>query len=179
VSAFSANSAALAFVWTFIALPVFLVNWFLYIYRRHARRTSSSGAAMRNNRFPMKSLKALLIPILVSFGVCFLSVSNAREQLSKRINSLGSGYTIAVNGEIAGSRKAILDALHGLYWEWGHHSHPTKKINLAISDPSGRIILALARDSEYPQEYWVFLPKYWITSKTDIGRIKNSAFHNY
>src|SRR5438876_2851664 len=104
------------FVLTLITLSVFLLNSFFYIYRRHAK----SGALPQ--RPPVKSLKALLIPIAVLFGVCFLSVTSAREQALHSINSLSSNYTVSVNGHIAQNPKEVLDTLNHLYWDWGHHS---------------------------------------------------------
>ena len=165
-------------VWTLIALPFVLLNWFFYIYRRHAKGTPFSRPPT-GNKPPAKSTRAFLIPIVALFTVCFLSESAARDQVRHRVNSLSPGYTVSVNGIIIQNSEDVLYALGDLHWRWAHHSHPTKKISVVISDESGRIALTLSRDSEYPQEYWVFLPNYWITSRDEIGRIKTSAFDNY
>jgi len=165
-------------VWTLIALPFFLLNWFFYIYRCYSKRRGSSDLTVRNKP-PLGSNRAFLSPILVFFLICFVSVSTAREQVHSRIDSLSPNYIVLVNGVVVRNSRDLLHAFDDLHWEWGHHSHPTKKISVVISDQSGRIALTLARDSEYPQEYWVFLPNYWITSGTEIGRIKTSAFDNY
>jgi hypothetical protein len=166
------------FLWTLIALPVFLLNWFLYIYRCYGRKWRPSSLRSRN-KAPMKSTRAFLIPIATFLAVCELSTSTARQQVRHRINSLGPGSTVSVNGAVVQNPSDVLDALNDLRWERGHHSHPTKKIGVVISDQSGHVVLTLARDSENPKEYWVFLPKYWITSKSEVGRIKTSAFDNY
>jgi Zn-dependent protease with chaperone function len=99
--------AILLFAWTLVALPVFLLNWFFYIYRCYAKRGSRSRLS-GSNRAPMKSNRAFLIPILLLFVVSFLSVSNAREQVRYGIRSLGAGYTVSVNGDIVRNPKDIL-----------------------------------------------------------------------
>jgi hypothetical protein len=166
------------FVWTLIALPIFLLNWFFYIYRCYAKRESLSRPT-GPNKAPMKSNRAFLIPILAFFVISFLSVSTAREQVHNRINSLSPSYTVSVNGAVVQNSKDALYALNDLHWEWGHHSHPTKKINVVISDQSNHIVLTLARDSEYSREYWAFLPKCCITSAAEIGRIVTPVFDSY
>lgn len=88
-----------------------------------------------------------------------LAESTAREQVRHRINTLSLSSTVSVNGAAVQDPGEVLHALDDLHWELGHHSHPTKKISVFISDQSGSLVLTLARDSEYPQEYWVFLPK--------------------
>jgi hypothetical protein len=166
------------FVWTLIALPFFLLNWFSYLYRCYSKRGTLSCLS-GPNKPPIKSTRAFLIPILTFFVVCFLSVSNAREQVRYKINSLRPRYTLSVNGAVVQNSRDVLRALNDLHRELGHHSHFTKKIDVVICDQSDHIALILERDSERPEEDWVFLPKYWITLRTEIGRIKTSAFDNY
>src|SRR6266436_5979095 len=132
------------FVLTLITLPIFLLNSFFYIYRRHAK----SGALPKGP--PVKSLKALLIPIAVLFGICFLSVTSAREQVLHSIDSVSANCTVSVNGRVAQNPTEVLQTLNHLYCDWGHHSNATKRISVVISDKSTRIVLTLARRSENP-----------------------------
>ena len=37
----------------------------------------------------------------------------------------------------------------------------------------------LGRDSALPQEYWVFYPKYRVTSNYEIGRVTTPMFDQY
>ena len=73
----------------------------------------------------------------------------------------------------------MLSALKTLRPLSAHHSSPTKRINVHISEGSHRIALSLARDSSDPREYWVFYPKYYITRYNEIGRIVTPVFDNY
>ena len=52
-------------------------------------------------------------------------------------------------------------------------------MNINIRYGSQQLVLRLARDSGDPKEYWVFFPKYGITSSSEIGRIKTSSFDSY
>jgi len=165
-------------VWILGASPVFLLNWILYIYRSYAGRWDLSGTTNRN-RTPMRTTRAFLIPIAAFLGVCLLSTSRAREEVRRKISSLGPDCKVSMNGAAVQNRGEVLGSLRDLHWERGHHSYPTKRLSLVISSESGRAVFELARDSEYPQEYWVFLPEYWITSKTEIGRIKTHVFDAY
>jgi hypothetical protein len=63
----------------------------------------------------------------------------------------------------------IVSALQQTSSVLGHHSHPTKKIRVDINSEKGNITLELGRDSQIPEEYWVFYPKYRLTSNYEIG----------
>jgi hypothetical protein len=61
----------------------------------------------------------------------------------------------------------------------GHHSHPTKKIHIEVERNGQVMNFNLGRDSQNPQEYWVFFPKYRVSSMYEIGRITTSALDGY
>jgi hypothetical protein len=60
-----------------------------------------------------------------------------------------------------------------------HHSHPTKNFEVMIQTSKGNLKLNLARDSGYPQEYWIFYPSYKVTSSNDIGKILTTTLDEY
>jgi len=64
-----------------------------------------------------------------------------------------------------------------------HHSHPTKRFEVQISDREGELILVLARDSERSSEYWVYSPQDDFTTGfvegDEIGRINTDALSGY
>jgi hypothetical protein len=60
-----------------------------------------------------------------------------------------------------------------------HHSHPTKRISVEVCAKSPRLLLSLGRDSDDTQEYWVFWPKYCVTTYNEIGRIRTPLFDSY
>ena len=71
---------------------------------------------------------------------------------------------ISINATPAPNPKDVLLALKTLRPLSPHHSSPTKRINVEISEGSHHIALSLARDSGDPREYWVFYPKYSLCS---------------
>lgn len=52
-----------------------------------------------------------------------------------------------------------------------HHSHPTQPMNVVLHTKTKDIDLILARDSDLPNEYWVFDPTYKTTTQNDIGKV--------
>jgi hypothetical protein len=52
-------------------------------------------------------------------------------------------------------------------------------IRVDIETDKGTLTLQLGRDSGYAQEYWVFYPKYRITSNNEIGRVTTPLFDEY
>ena len=161
------------------AMPIVGASWLVCFYRRRAALGIAAERANRRLRIVTKALKVLLVSIIAFFGVCFLSVWTAHEEVLHGVNSLRDSCTISVNGHLMEDPGVLLYALRELRWTLGHHSHPTRNLDVKISGQTQSITLSVARDSENPQEYWVFAPRYWITSRTDIGRIKTSALDRY
>jgi hypothetical protein len=52
-------------------------------------------------------------------------------------------------------------------------------IRVDIESEKGNLTLELGRDSGYAQEYWVFYPKYHVTSNNEIGRVTTPVFDDY
>jgi hypothetical protein len=91
----------------------------------------------------------------------------------------GDSYEISKNGKRTLNQKETLTVLRSFGVSPAHHSEPIHAIDVQVSYGSEHLSLRLARDSGDLKEYWVFFPKYAITSKNEIGRIKTSAFDNY
>lgn len=117
----------------------------------------------------------------VVFGLfaSWTATSIGRADVMEKLRVASDNCDISINGEPAQIRREILGVLRTLHWSPQHHSHPGMAINIDLSCDSKHITLRLSRDSDDPREYWVFLPKYWITSTSEIGRIKTSAFDAY
>jgi hypothetical protein len=150
--------AGAAFVTALIALPF---SW--YGLRRHT----------------IRSLLVFGIPLLAFFCACSTSQEIAQGEVAKRLDTVSGKYQIYVNGTAAPNPKEVLMALKTLHWVSAHHSNPTKRISIEVSDDFGHIVLLLARDSGDPKEYWVFYPKYYITTYNEIGRIVTPVFDKY
>jgi hypothetical protein len=86
---------------------------------------------------------------------------------------------LTVNAGEPADQAAFVAALRSMSSSFGHHSHPVGNIYLQIQTSSGSVELNLRRDSERPDEYWVFMPAYWSTADAEIGRITSPIFANY
>lgn len=153
-----------------VSAPFLLFTWPVYAATRN--KGGSSKAAM---------ISLLTFAISVVIGLCagWTGTSIARDEVIDKLQSARDNCQISINGKAVQNSEEILAALGTLHSDPGHHSHPTKRISVVVSDKSNRIVLTLARDSDDPREYWVFVPKYWITSTKEIWRIKTSAFDAY
>jgi hypothetical protein len=49
----------------------------------------------------------------------------------------------------------------------------------STQEPQTSLILDLGRNSDLPNEYWVFSPVTGITSNNEIGRITTALFDHY
>lgn len=158
-----------------IALPFLLVNWFSYIVKRARARRSP----LVSYKFPIKSVLFFSIPVLTVLCVGFLSKSIGRVEVMRTIHSLNNDSRILINGKPAENSAKILSVLKTIHWVFPHHSSPTRRIDIQICDQSRCLDLSLARDSGDPREYWVFYPKYYITTTNEVGRVITSVFDAY
>jgi hypothetical protein len=158
-----------------IALPVLIYNWFAYV----VRRARASPSARREIRMPIRSILFFSIPVLVTLAVGETSKYIGHDQVMRTLEAFRADYQVAVNGTPAENPDQILAMLKTLHWIFPHHSSPTRRITLEISDPSHRLVLWACRDSGDPREYWVFYPKYLITAHNQVGRIVTPIFDAY
>lgn len=159
-----------------VALPFSIVNWFRYMKRRAANKFDKSFFAAG---FPVKSVMFFAVPVLSAIVIAQGVASSSRDEASNFLRGLSGNYRVYVNHEPVPDADKIVSALKQMSSEWGHHSHPTKRILVEISSENGSMTFELARDSALPQEYWVFYPKYRITSNYDIGTITTPVFDQY
>lgn len=90
-------------------------------------------------------------------------------------------YLVSINGAIAKEKNEVLAMLHSMDNRafQAHHSHPTKHIKVTIESHGKILELQLGRDSQLPQEYWVFYPKYGHTRVNEIARVTTSILDGY
>jgi hypothetical protein len=130
-------------------------------------------------RAPIRSMLLLGVPLLIAGGSISTTQTVARDELIHDLNSLPDTSNVTIGGHPASNPAQVLQALKSLAWITPHHSNPTKRIDVEITHGSSRILLALARDSGDPREYWVFFPKYYFTRYNETGRIRTSLLDEY
>jgi hypothetical protein len=118
------------------------------------------------------------IAVLVGLLVAATSTSISQFQIQQLLESVPHGASVSIDGHPVQNSDQILNMLRGLRDLPAHHSHPTKRIRIDING-SKHLILELGRDSDNPQEYWVFYPRHLITRSNEIGRIITPLFDAY
>ena len=166
-----------------VALPFFAVNWCLFTYRNRRGDRSIIGA-WRNGTLPTKSMLFFLMPLLVAILATTVSESIAHDTVLQTLRSLSPNCTVSINGTDVQTPADTLQALKQLQWLPAHHSRPTNKIEVNVRDGQHHVMLWLGRDSDNPREYWVTVPRYWVTPSMrlagkDIGRIISPVFDSY
>jgi hypothetical protein len=168
---FSAIDFISSWIWlvSFGVLPWLLINFFRF---RRAYRTLSAPLA----RFPIISVSLFLVPILfISFAGSILAI-HERNRVLQFLDNPGTDETVMVDGIRSNNNSEVLAALKNLAPLAAHHSHPTETLVVDIRSSRGEIHLKLGRDSGNKEEYWVFSPTYWFTTRNEIGRLQTQVF---
>jgi hypothetical protein len=166
-----------AFICALIALPFLLFHWFRYLWK--IRRDRSLRPYWMKAPFPVKSVGSFAGSIIMSMIAAEFSKHIAHADVLRDLATLPADYIVSVDGHRAEDPQRVLEVLRSLRWAWAHHSHPTTPVWVRVSAPSHDILLNLSRDSSDPHEYWVFFPRYSVTSRNEIGRIFTTAFDAY
>ena len=158
-----------------VALGFLVVNFARYMNKRSAIRFSTGNSEAS---FPVKSavvfVGAALLTLLVALSVTSLSRREVLEFITD-----ARALKVYVNSQPAPNADEIVAALKTLQPVAAHHSRPTKMIKIDLHSDNGVVTIECGRDSANGQEYWVFYPKYGITSNNEIGRITTSALNPY
>jgi hypothetical protein len=113
------------------------------------------------------------------FMFCDLMKSSARIEIKRFLGNIHANPSVTINGNPIENSKMIIDALKKVAPLSAHRSHTIKKISVEIFNQTENLSIVLERDSAYPQEYWLFFPKYRYTSKNEIGRMITNVFDDY
>jgi uncharacterized membrane protein len=130
-----------------VAAPFFAVNWLVFVMRRKERRV-----------FPMKSTMFFAILVVLGFVISRIATSIAQNQVRATLGSLSDACAVSINSTPVENRDEVLNTLRTFHGLPAHHSHPTHTIDVEIADPPRQLSLQVARDSENPSEYWIFVP---------------------
>jgi len=157
-----------------IALPFVLVNWWNSLRKEPVSRLPSA-----RSQFPTKSVSVFVISILVAITASSLLTTYARRNTLGFLQKLSGNYIVYINQQPVDDSDRIISALKQIAPYWAHHSHPTKRIRVDIRSDTSGLTLELGRDSDNPQEYWVFYSESGVTSNNEIGRITTPVFDGY
>ena len=166
-----------AFICALVALPFFFINFLRYRSKILADRSLRSR--WLKAPFPLKSVVAFAGSIAIAITAAQFSREIAHDDVLRELGAVTSDCHILVAGRPAADPTRLLDLLRSLRSVTAHHSHPSHSISIRIVCSSDHLDLTLSRDSSDPHEYWVFLPRYRVTSMNEIGRVSTEIFDSY
>jgi hypothetical protein len=141
------------------------------------------GAVVLNNLVLRRWLKSdRKVPTVwknVGFILSFTMERIVRHEVKTFLEGVSENAIVSINDEVIRGTETVIDELRKLAPLAAHHSHATKRIRITIIDNNQGLVIDLGRDSERPQEYWVFYLGYMHTRVNEIGRITTGLFDDY
>jgi len=165
---------SLAGILSLAALPVFIFNWFRYVKAARKQPPSERWA-----EFPVKSVAAFMLPVLLLAGVAQVRTSGTRAHVIEQVRSLSGAHQVLVNGLPFADPESMILMVKEISPVFAHHSHPTNTILVTIRNADTNLTLKFRRDSDRAKEYWVFEPSHSVTAKNEIGRVTTSLLDQY
>jgi hypothetical protein len=139
----------------------------------------------QKRRFLETTIAAILVIVvplsLLWIGLSLRSDAKQRERIVEWLDSHSGPYKIRINGSEVGDSTAIVAALKTVTDVGAHHSHPAELFRVEVMTDSGSLELILGRDSERPDEYWVFPldRKRFEDLGNEIGRVTTATLAPY
>ncbi|MHC4111488.1 MAG: hypothetical protein ACYSUY_10450 [Planctomycetota bacterium] len=122
------------------------------------------------------TIAAFFIPIIMIFIFSFTVEKIVRHEVKTWLENVSDDAIVSINNEEIQKPLTVIEELRKLAALPAHHSHATKRIRIAIRDNDQGLVIDLSRDSQLPQEYWVFYLGYRHTYVNEVGRITTSLF---
>ena len=163
-----------AFATALITLPFLVVNWVMYLKAQPTNRLVAVRAG-----FPIKTVAIFVLSILTAIVTATIVTTAVRHEALNFLEGSAANYRVHVDGREIANPDKMISALKQIAPTEAHHSHPTKRILVEIRSDQGTLQLELGRDSDRPQEYWVFSTKGLVPSSKEIGRITTAEFDGY
>jgi hypothetical protein len=164
----------LSLVCAFLATPFLLVNGVRFIAKQ---RRAGRGAPITG--LPIKSILFFAVSCLLGIVTGVTATTLVKRTTLAFLKQQSDHLQVYVNERPASNGAPIVETLRGLRSYHAHHSHATTRIRVEIRGPQTSLVLDLGRDSDLPNEYWVFSPVSFITSSNEIGKIRTALFDRY
>ncbi|KAB1068526.1 hypothetical protein F6U93_06240 [Tamlana haliotis] len=160
-----------ASIWKYWMIASFLLGILGFIFAKNYR--------VANGHYKQKFLVLGIILIIqapVTFFIGTNSVeniqNNARIELLKNINN---NCVIRINGKELNNEQSqlIINEITKIKKPDPHHSNSTKFMKISVVCGNEIYDLTFEQDSQYENEFWIFLDKYNFTRSNEIGRINS------
>jgi hypothetical protein len=116
------------------------------------------------------------VVFIVGFSLLDSFLNSVHKDLILFLKDNRNNIEVKVNGKEYRQSTTFLKNLNNISQSPGHHSSPTKSIQIELISPNGNRLLTLMQDSEIKNEFWVFVDNYKNSSKNEIGRIHSDYF---
>lgn len=167
----------LALLTTIGMILAFLVVLVLAIKDRKPMRRRWLDGDPVARRWPRGSLPLAAL-LLANFLLDRAVASHARNLVFAAL-APSANPALLVNGRKPENQAALVAAMRMMEPGKGSHSLATARIRVEITSSSGRVDLALGPDAKIPGEYWVLMPKYWVTSNLVISQFTSPALSRF
>ena len=138
----------------------------------------SSLTQSPGDRKPLLLVVAALI-MGVFVGTWFLAEDYSERRAQRELlGAISHASIVVVNGQPIPESAVALAALRGIRHVPSHHSGPTSPIHIELRDGQRSTAVTIARDSDRPNEFWVYLPgPNWHNDALgrDAGRVVSEA----
>jgi hypothetical protein len=169
---------------TFLLLfPVGICGMLIFIFI-FGRFRSKSYSAKKNRKNPPAGLLYMGIlfsaaPVMLAFVISDVLIVKARGQVIDFLNDLDDRAVVRINDAPIEDPEGIVVELRKIAALKPHHSHSEGRIAVVLENGVSKLELELGRDSEIPNEYWVYYPKYLTTESNEVGRIISHRFDGF
>jgi hypothetical protein len=164
---------------SFIMFLIMIINMFI----KPPIRTSSfiePKVCFCCENLPLKSIACFVISFVSIFVIGGIKSSSLRNTVKAFLNDVSAEVKVKVNREWFNNPKEIVEVLKKVQPLPAHHSHSTTPIHIEVINDTRSLSIELGRDSQRPQEYWVFYPALFsFTTKIEIGGIVTDLFDGY
>lgn len=108
---------------------------------------------------------------IIAFEFALTSVYAYEARTEIAAFCVGGVEAVTVDGRPFAPAGDLVSQIVAPSHPWAHHSHPTQTLRVRLTGAKGILDLALGRDNGDPHEYWLFYPRYSVTSRAEVGHV--------
>ncbi|MBV1839140.1 hypothetical protein [Photobacterium ganghwense] len=119
-----------------------------------------------------KIRKQVIILLFCVMLVSFFSLLFLKRMIRNELSEQLSEYSFIVGTTLEFDEKRLISALKNQIYISTNKTRPVDRTTLRIVIHSGELELWISRDSDNPNIYWIYHPKYLYSRSNEIGKIQ-------
>ncbi|WP_273859525.1 hypothetical protein [Photobacterium sp. GSS17] len=119
-----------------------------------------------------KIRKQVIILLFCVMLVSFFSLLFLKRMIRNELSEQLSEYSFIVGTTLEFDEKRLISALKNQIYISTNKTRPVDRTTLRIVINSGELELWISRDSDNPNIYWIYHPKYLYSRSNEIGKIQ-------